>query len=231
MKTVNHNFTLRIFILFIFGSILFSCGTKGTINPINNRTISAEFKSYVAFDSTSYWVYRKENATVANIDTVRISRVIKDRRFYTDQTPNPGYYYDAIEMIYSSKLLFSKSEISAGAPLGNATMTENYRLYFKDGRYFSIFIPKFPFGQIQRLGINEGNYTNVEKKSEFWVGGTKYNDVYFTTVKDYKNGPDTVYMEFYIAKNYGLIKYVKYHPSQSINDIWNLTASVLRQSK
>lgn len=228
-------FRKTLFILaIIFEGTILSC-TKDPVGQVQDRKVSDEFKAYTIFDSASYWVYKKETSSVNNIDTVRITNVFKDRRFHIDQTEPNGFFYEAVEMYYKSSMTgITKGEITAGSPVGNSTMNENYRLYFNSGRYFSIFIPKYPFSEVQLLGINEGNYTNVEKLSEFYINNYKYTDVYHTSIKDYKDvsatDPDTVYMDFYIAKNHGLIKYSIIKPNTGINDVWSLQSFDLSQT-
>jgi hypothetical protein len=219
-KAKRSNILVLILVILI-GSSTVQC-TKEKPEPYPVREISAEFKDYIAFDSSSYWIYKKENVISEILDTVKIYQVFRDRRFHSDATTS-GYYYDALEMFYKSSLTgITKGEIAIGTPYGNSTMNDLYRLYFNNGRYFSILIPKYPFGETQLLGVNEGNYTNVALLNNFLINGKVYSEVYHTNVVDYKNAPDTAFMDFYIAKNHGLVKYTILQPGQNINDSWVL---------
>lgn len=191
--------------------------------------ISDEFKSYTVFDSASFWVYKNDSNTT--FDTVKIVKVLTDKRFHIDNSGAAGFYYNAIELIYEESTIgFLKAELTAGSKYdANTTMTENFRLYLNNGRYFSIFTPKFPMGSTQILGINEGNYTNVKIHDAFFINEIEFNSVYETSVKDYHDGNDTVFMKFFIARNYGLIKWSK--SSTTINESWSLRSSSLSQTK
>ncbi|MBS4062343.1 MAG: hypothetical protein KG029_18250 [Bacteroidetes bacterium] len=215
-------------LLLIILNISFSVQcTKETGEPFLVKEISPAFKDYVAFDSSSYWVYKKENASGV-FDTVKIYQVWNDRRFHSDITTT-GYYYDAIEMFYKSSLTgLTKGEIAVGAPYQNSTMNELYRVYFNNGRYYRILIPKYPFGETQLLGVNEGNFTNVALLNSLMINGRVYSDVYHTHIVDYKEAPDTTFMNYYVAKNYGLVKYSKLQPGKNIDETWVLQDSKLK---
>jgi hypothetical protein len=206
-----------------------ACANKDDyqIPPIYD--ISDEFKSYTVFDSASFWVYKNDSNTT--IDTVKIIKVLTDKRFHIDNSGATGFYYNAIELMYNESTIgFMKAELTAGSKYdANTTMTENYRLYLDNGRYFSIFTPKFPIGSTQILGINEGNYTNVKIHDTFFVNEIEFSSVYETSVKDYHDGNDTVFMKFYIAKYGGLVKWTK--SSTTIKESWSLKSSSLLQSQ
>lgn len=217
---------LKLLVFLILGPTFIQC-TKEKGEPYSVKEISPEFKDYVAFDSSSYWVYKKENASGV-FDTVKIYQVWNDRRFHSDITTT-GYYYDAIEMFYKSSLTgLTKGEIAVGAPYQNSTMNELYRVYFNNGRYYRILIPKYPFGETQLLGVNEGNFTNVALLNNFMINGRVYSEVYHTHIVDYKEAPDTTFMNYYVAKNYGLVKYSKVQPGKNIDETWVLQDSNLK---
>ncbi len=224
--------TTKLFWYVILMSLIYSlssCSNNGTYVAPSLHEISAEFTSYVIFDSASSWVYQNDFNQI--LDTVTITKVLKDRRFHIEKPGVPGYYYNAIEMLMTShETGMVKGEISAGSKYdANTVMTENYRLYFNNDRYFSIFIPKYPLGETQLLGINEGNYTNIMVHDTLFVNELKYTEVYETSVKDYHDGNDTVFMKFYIAKYFGLVKWTK--DSSTLHDAWSLKSSSLLQTK
>lgn len=214
----------------IIGSILITSCLKndGYQKPVIHE-ISDEFKSYTVFDSASFWVYKHDQSQVK--DTVSIIKVLTDKRYHVDQTGAQGYYYNAIEMIYkSSAHNFTKGEISAGSLYDeNTTMSENYRLYYESGRFFSVFTPKYPIGQTQLLGINEGNYTNFAFHNNFYVNEIQYDSVWETTIHDFHDGNDTVFMHYFIARHFGVIRMTK--KSSTIDESWSLINSSLTQSK
>lgn len=199
------------------------------IDPYQVKQISEAFRVYSAFDSLSYWVYVKQGANINNIDTVRVVRVIKDRRFHIDDTYPKGYFYDAIEMQLTSQLTgMIKYELSVGAPHNGSTNNENLRLYFINGRYYRILIPKYPNDELQLLGPEEGNYKNIGMIGSMTINNKIYTDIYHTRVVDYKDAPDTTIWNFYLAKNYGLIKYTRVQSTKQVNDIWELHNSDLK---
>lgn len=226
MKTKTFLSLTAIFI----GSVLISSCLKndGYQKPVTHE-ISDEFKSYAVFDSASFWVYKHDQSQIK--DTVSIIKVLTDKRYHVDQTGAPGYYYNAIEMIYKSTAnSFTKGEISAGSLYDeNTTMSENYRLYYESGRFFSVFTPKYPIGQTQLLGINEGNYTNFAFHNSFYVNEVQYDSVFETTIHDYHDGNDTVFMHYFVARHFGIIRMTK--KSSTIDESWSLISSSLSQSK
>lgn len=212
---------LVLLLIVLIGSFSVQC-TKEKSEPYSVREISPEFKAYVAFDSSSFWIYKRENVASEILDTVKIYQVFRDRRFHSDVTTS-GYYYDAIEMFYHSSLTgLTKGEIAVSTPYGNSKINDLYRIYFNNNRYFSILMPKYPFGETQLLGVNEGNFTNVALLNSLMINGRVYSEVYHTHIVDYKNAPDTAFLDFYIAKNHGLVKYTILQPGQNVNDSWVL---------
>lgn len=215
---------IKLFLILVFFTSLLSACTKikddTYVNP-NTSEVSEAFKAYTVFGPSSYWVYKNQlnDAT----DSVWVEDVITQRRFHSFQTGNPGFYYNAYELIYSSGATsLTRGEVTGGfATATTDTLPENYRIYFENGRYFSILTPKYPIGQEQLLGINEGNYTNIGFYRNFELDGKTYADVYETLVKDYHDGNDTVYMRFYLAKDAGLIRFMK--ESSAENYDWVLS--------
>lgn len=175
------------------------------VTPIN--PISDEFKQYSAFDTNSYWVYQNEFSNA--IDTARVFSVITDVRHHTDINNPEGFRYEALEIKFrSGETGIVRTEITAGQkPSTDESMNESLRLYFVNGRYFRILMPQYEIGQTQLLGINEGNYTNLAHMDSYSLNGKTFSSVFHTQVKDYQSGSDTVVMEFFLARGYGLIKY------------------------
>lgn len=220
----------QILSVFLFSIIMYvsTACMREPIDPYRVEKISKAFRAYSAFDSLSYWVYYKQGAAVNNIDTVHVTRVLLDRRFHIDDTYPNGYYYDAIEMQLSSKLTgIIKSEVSVGPAYNGSTNNENLRIYFNNGRYYRILIPKYPDGEIQFLGPEEGNYMNIGKIPSMNIINKTYTDIYHTRIVDYKDAPDTTIWNFYLAKNYGLVRFTRVQQTKQINDIWELYESNL----
>lgn len=226
MKSVNFIGMKKIKLLLVlaFSTGLFSaCNTIKDDNYVDPTIseVSLAFKAYTVFGPDSYWVYKNQlnDAT----DSVRVEDVITQRRFHSVQPNSPGFYYNAYELVFSSgATALTRGEITGGFASTTAdTLPENYRIYFNNGRYFSILTPKYPVGQEQRLGINEGNYTNVAFHRNLELNGKSYSDVYETIVKDYHDGNDTVYMRFFLAKDAGIIRYTKESSAENVD--WVLT--------
>lgn len=216
---------LSCMLLFMIG-----CTTKEVDSEYNYKAISEEFNHYTAFDSASYWMYQKTMAGTPIIDVVRVTKVNFDRRFHYDVTTT-GFYYDAYELTLTSEQIgFNKSEVTAGTAYEGSTMNENYRVYFNNGRYFSIFTPKYPIGETQHLGEAEGDYTNLGFYDQMTIGGRQYSNVYHTRVEDNPGDPEKAVMEFFFAKDFGLVKYTmnqKLNDGTVFNDEWLLIESVL----
>ena len=230
MKKLQAISIIKISLLMIIAIIFVqSCTDEEIITEYPYHEISEEYQAYTAFDSGSYWVYQKTTATINNIDTVKITKVNLDRRFHTDITTT-GYFYDAIEQSLSSTYIgLEKAETSAGSPFNNSTMNENYRIFFNNGSYYSVFIPKYPLDSVQLLGEAEGNYQNLAFYNQLEIQGKLYSEVFHTQVVFNVGQTDQGIMEFFFAKDFGLVKYTK---KQLINDIqindeWVLTNSML----
>lgn len=208
----------------LFGS-LSSCTNGDVVSEFKTYKITEEFKKYAAFDSLSYWVYRKTTSTTSNIDTVKVTNVSLDRRFHTDVN-NPGYFYDAIELSLSSTFLgLTKSEIAAGSQYESSNMDELLRFHYFSGKYYTVLLPHIPIDSTVHLGNPEGDYSNVSFHEEQWVNGIAYQEVFESRVIT-----DSTEMHFYIAKNFGLIKYTSAKITGTglkINDEWVLETSSL----
>ena len=226
MKSLNFIGMKKIKLLLviaIFTGLFSACTTikdDNYVDPIISE-VSPAFKAYTVFGPNSYWIYKNQlnDAT----DSVIVTEVFTQRRFHSVQPNSPGFYYNAYELVFSSgATALTRGEITGGyASTTTDTLPENYRIYFNNGRYFSILTPKYPMGQEQLLGINEGNYTNVAFHRNFELDGKSYFDVYETIVKDYHDGNDTVYMRFFLAKDAGIIRYIKESSEENVD--WVLT--------
>lgn len=220
--------TKRITKLLIMASLfyfLFSA-CRQEIPELPTISVTDAFASYTTFDSASYWVYERK-LPEPGIDTIAIYQVWKDRRFHQDATTD-GYFYNSYELFMESKGIgMIKGEIAVGTEADSIIMNGHYRIYFDNDRYFSIFIPRYPLGEVQFLGVNEGNYTNVALHDNMIVNGKTYQDVYHTHIVDYKNSPDTAFLEFYLAKDHGMIKYERRTNMDDSVEVWELKSDQL----
>ena len=156
-------FTLWIFIFFTGGA----CTKQQSEAP--TFRISEEFAAFTAFDSASFWVYQRVLPS-ALTDTVKIYQINHEQRFYQDNHTS-GYYYQAFDQLINYKdIEFTKAEISVTMPADSEVMNGLYRIYFTSGRYYSVFVPHYPLGEIQHLGENEGDYTNVSFFENLTIG-------------------------------------------------------------
>lgn len=194
-----------------------------------HHPISNEFKLYSAFDTNSYWVFQEARSGM--IDTLRVISVMSERRFHKDNTTDEkGFRYDAMEIGFESgDLGIVRSEITAGHQVSDTSVLyENLRIYFRSGRYYRILMPRFSMGDTQLLGEQEGHYTNLNFYESFTLNDRNYEAVYHSSVVDYLNAPDTVYLEFHIARHYGLIKYTANWPDTSLDwSLLNATVSMV----
>lgn len=220
-----------VFIAIFGGLIMHSCKVDD-LRPPEVYEIDQEFRQYTAFDSLSFWIYLKTTTgdPTSNRDTVRVLRTFKDKRFHSDVLNPKGFYYQAIESVLSSRFTgLTKYELTVGKVYGNNSASDNFRLFFNNGRYYRALITNLNFGEEQLLGINEGNYTTVEKIPSLTIQGRNYTDVYHTKVIDYQNAPDTAFFDFWIAKNYGIVRYQLRRPRSTpqVIDNWELVQSSL----
>ncbi len=216
------------FLLFIFAvSALTYCTKTNDFKPTNIEEISQKFKAYTVFDSSGYWVYRNEKNS--QVDTVSILGYYTERRYNNPVGSTPGFYYESYFYFFESNATGIKSgEITGGYSEDQSVeMNESYRIYFDNDRYYTIFTPKYTLDSVIRLGINEGNYSNVAYYPALAVGNGNYTDVYESSVIDYKNAPDTMYMRYFMAKYYGLIRFTK--KSNEVDEDWILIGSNLVQ--
>lgn len=210
-------------IILLCGGVITSCNTIKDDSYVDLKIseVSPAFKAYTVFGPGSYWIYKNQLNDVK--DSVVVREVTTQRRFHNVQTNSPGFYYKAYELFYTSgPIALTLGEVTGGyAATSTDTLPENFRIYFDNGRYFSILTPKYPLGKEQHLGINEGNYTNVSFHRSLELEGKSYSDVYETVVKDYHDGNDTVYMRFFLAKDAGVIRYIKQSSAENFD--WILT--------
>lgn len=202
---------LFFLILILFsGVILDSCGPK--VTPLPFYKLTDEFKSYCLFQAGSRWTY----VSSATADTTDVSiATVEENMWYQNITEE--FNYEAFDMITNENSVgIAMIELTAGSTL-NAVTTMNslMRYYYSDGTYRLVFDAKYPLGESQILGEAEGVYENVEVLPELWVNGTTYSSVYHTKVTDYYEQGFGDF-DFYIAKNYGLIKSVNYVNNDTI---------------
>lgn len=228
---MKHIFFALLIVLISLASIFHSCKVDD-LKPSTVFEIDTVFRKYTAFDSLSYWVYLKTTTDnpLANRDTVRVLRTYKDKRFHVDNISPEGFYYQAIESVLSSRFTgLTKYELTVGKVYGINSASDNFRLYFNNGRYYRALITNTAFGKEILLGINEGNYTTVAKIPSLSIQGKQYTDVFHTKVVDYLNAQDTAFFDFWIAKNYGLVRYQlrKPYSTPQVFDNWELIFSHL----
>jgi hypothetical protein len=195
--------------------------TERNIPPLTTSEVSDLFKTYTVFDTNSYWVY--QNMQNQLTDSISITDFYTERRFHSPINQNPGFYYNAYEILFQSgEIGLIRGEVTGGYSTDfKDSLPENYRIYFDNGRYFSILTPQYPLGEEQLLGINEGNYTNEAFHSTYELNGNTFTNVFQVRVKDYQQAPDTVLMRFFMAKNVGLIRY--FRQSENRTDDWVLS--------
>ena len=211
-------------IVFVLG--LSACNTKKHSDPYYK--ISDQFKQYCLFQKQSLWSYKNDNTgTPYNLKVSDISSYIG---FHSPDNVAGPYSYDVIDMIFDTAngLNLVKGSITAGNPTtGTGSMTDEYWLFFKNGKYLLAFAPGYPMGEEQRLGNNPGYYTNIEKLPGFSLNGKTYDSVYHTQVRKTEGTPDTVKYQFYFALHYGLIKWSRSVKGETTS--YSLTQSDLVQ--
>lgn len=195
--------------------------------PLTYREIGEEFKQYVLFKPGSRWVY--EHQASSRLDTVIVLDVDTFNWLYgTDLDPQYRFRYEAFKTYFSgNRIGLTSSECSPGSNVEQqGEMTEIWRMFF-GSRYNIIFDPKLETGLTVDHGRTQGYYTNVQKNIELELGGKIYNNVWLTTVTDYFFPDSTLYFEYAIARNYGIIRFKRI--AGSLQDEWILHDSNLQQ--
>lgn len=190
-----------IVLVFVFGLIIEQgCNTK--VNTIPFYQISDEFKSYCLFEPGSSWEY--ESSLLSQHVAVSVNGI--QENIWTN-TYNEEYSYEAVDMfVADNDIGISMIELTAGSTLNSTSnMNSQMWMFYDDGDYRLVFAPKFPLGEEQLLGEHEGYYTNIEILPTMQIGENTYSDVWHTQVIDhFELGFGN--FDFYIAKNYGLVK-------------------------
>ncbi len=184
--------------------MMFTSCTKNSVRELPYYTISQTMKSYCQFNEGSFWIYQNDSTLTA--DSVKVLASVNYSGLDSDQL---DYRYDVIEMSFiQDQSLMVKGEISAGDYYPQTDeVNDTYRIYFPNGRYLTILSPRYPIGHEHIYGENEGLYTNLGKIASMEINGKTYVDVYHTQVIDVTENNN--HYEFFVAKNYGLIKWTK----------------------
>lgn len=197
----NRRFNFIITLLLIF-TVVFIGGCGKRTSPKPSYKFSDNFKAYCLFQPGSTWDY----FTSETNDTIQIKLLeLSEETWYN----NSGelFFYQAINMYFdTTNYNASFWQITAGSTLNSTTeMNSIMRVFNADGSFRMVFNASYPIGEEILVGENEGAYENVEIIPSMSLHGNTYSDVYHTKVTDYYNAGFGNY-DFYIAKNYGLIK-------------------------
>ncbi len=184
-----------------FLSLLFSSCNKQEALPY--FLISNDFARYCKFDEGSSWVFQNDSTLVT--DSINISEIKESRRFQPDPIK---HQYQATDMFMSDNVFqIARYEITAGDYTPESgEMNSLFRIYFEDGKYQIAFSPQFPIGEDIIMGDEIGVYKNVEIIADYQLNGNTYKDVWHTNVIVSVN--NNIEYDYWIAKNYGLIKTV-----------------------
>lgn len=194
---------IRIIIIIVFAfGLLIQQGCNTKVNTIPFYQLSDEFKSYCLFETGSSWEY--QSSLLSQTESVNISEI--QENIWTN-TYNEDYNYEAVDMfVANNDIGISMIELTAGSTLNStSSMNSQMWMFYNDGDYRLIFAPKFPLGEEQLLGEHEGYYTNIEILPTMQIGENTYTDVWHTQVIDHFEVGFGDF-DFYIAKNYGLVK-------------------------
>lgn len=194
-------FKIRTPLLFVV-IILFtnSCGTKSTAKP--HYKMTDEFKLYCMFQPESSWQYY--NSLLNDTTTIILNTLKKD---IWHNNVGESYSYEAVNMFFiANSLGISTIQLTAGSTVNSTNpMNSLMRIFYDNGDYRLVFDAKYPLGEEQIIGENEGIYENVEVISNMELHGHTYSNVYHTRITDFYNQGFGDY-DFYIAKYYGIIK-------------------------
>lgn len=215
-------------LLIVMTMFAFSC--KPETEKIEEYfTISDEFKSYTYFKKGSYWVYQNINSKQK--DSISIDSAVTYLGVNgLDLDDNEPFKYDAIEEFFkgSEEMNYWKWEIAASnTATGSSYLNELLRLYFKNGMYHIILYPRVSSGEEVIFGGKDGTYETVGKLGSYTVNGVTYEEVYHTRVLDTYTQEESYVYDFYIAKNFGIIRQVISNKGNT--DTWDLIKSNIIQ--
>jgi len=180
--------------------------TSGCLRDIDNSIpyseISEEFADYCWFEIGSYWVFQNDSTLLT--DTVKIDNLLESSRLHNQ---GKSFNYQAIELFLANNSFnISKYELTAGSPeTTSSNMNSLLRLYKDDGSYHLVFLPQYAVGEVVNMGVDIGNYTNIEILESYVLNSKTYHNVYHTRVVI--PSKDSEY-NYWIAKNHGIIKAV-----------------------
>jgi len=198
----------KITLLVLLGFSISAC-TISTKNQSPYYHITQMFKDYCFFDVGSNWIY--QNDQTGDTYHYAVSKITTYIGFHVKDPLGEAYSYDAIEMWNDTNdLHLTKGIITAGiSPINNEKSNDLYRIFWDDSSFVLAFAPGYPMGEEQRLGGQEGLYTNIEELPTFSLNNKDYTNVYHTQVIKAESASDTARLEFYFAPHVGLIKFSK----------------------
>jgi hypothetical protein len=191
-------------VLLITTFTIISCHSTPSETLQPDYDISQLSKDYVVFEQGSKWTYQDDSTLQKSV--VEVYSSSEEIR----TSSNPPYTYRAKWMWYAANNVnLQRGEVFASNfNVGETIPNSAERIYFMDGHYKIAFAPFYPVGSPIMLGGEEGIFINKELLPTMTLNGKTYNEVYHSVSEDLQQeAPDTVFYHFYIAKNYGLIKY------------------------
>ncbi len=189
--------------------------------------ISNEFKAYTAFLPGSYWVYK--HLETNRLDTVYLIDSDTATWFqFAYGSTSQGYFYDVLQFYYAPNALGMDSSVvyAAGVRKTNYDMVDVWRVYYGQ-RYNIIFDPKPETNAEQDFGNTLGFYTLLVRNEPLVFQELSYGSVWQTRVRDYFNPANIIYLEYSIARNFGIVRF-----RRTTNDeihTWELVDSELFQ--
>ncbi len=230
---MNKHSIIKPAFLGLIAVVIFAAGCNKLFNGQNAYYhVTPQFKDFCFFKTGSQWTYQDDSTQVP------FSLTINDISSYIGfQSPNPttpSFSYDVIEMVLDSNSMnLWKESISATRLLSDTShMNDLFRIFKTDSSFVLAFAPQYKLRQPQIIGGQEGIYTNMEILPYYLELGKKYDNVYHSRDKFPKivNGSyttDSVTMDFYIAKHYGIIKWTSQYLGKT--DSYSLVSSNLIQ--
>ena len=215
IKSIYKN--LKAFILIAlagFSLLLGACNVTPTDNTPYYH-VSQLFKTYCLFNVGTQWTYQNDQS--GETYEIKVKELNSYIGFHIKDQFSEAYSYDAVEIFYDTNTLhLSKSLISAGpTPEQGVESNDLYRIFWDDGDFILAFAPGYKIGEQQRLGGQEGLYTNLEVLGSFTAGNQTYNDVYHSQVIRPETDADSARYEFYMAPNKGLVKWMKVYKGET----------------
>lgn len=180
----SYNMKIRLFGCACFISLLLVC-TSCSKERTEYRYLSSEFKELSVYQKGSYWIYKNENT--GSFDSSYIVVQPETNWIIVQASDRYVIYNESIEYFVN------------GSFLGHihVDVSNDWEQYYNQKGRNNYMLSWF---------VKDGGFQNAEILQSMVVNGTSYSNVVHST---FNITSDTDFVESWIAKKVGVIKYMK----------------------